>query len=80
MNAVGNTDDLAARVAELIHADATSGSGAWDELDGPDATLTQVSGYHTVIIAHPEYDDTGNPVPKSGTVTVITVETFHALV
>ena len=61
-------DSMASRIAEQIWRDATSGSGAWDELDGPGATLTQVSGVSSasmVLIPHPEYDDdTGNPVPS----------------
>jgi hypothetical protein len=64
-------ETFAFRVADLIDAEAHSGSGSWDELHGPDAVLTQVSNDKYAITIPTEYDDEGNP---SEHVCVITVE------
>lgn len=41
--------NLAQRVAELIDADAHSGRGAWDEVNGPDAELISESDTKQII-------------------------------
>jgi hypothetical protein len=51
----------AQQVAELILANATSGSASWDELNGPDATLRKIHDHKFLIeIEQPDYDS-GNP-------------------
>jgi hypothetical protein len=64
------TVSFAQQIAELIHAEAQSGSAFWDELNGPSAVLAQEGDKHTVTIPL-GYDDQDNPTTR---VCVITVE------
>lgn len=62
---------FAQRVAEQIDAEAHSGSGFWDELNGPEATMVKVSDIKYVITIPQEYDEDGE---ETDHVCVITVE------
>lgn len=62
---------FAQRVAEQIDAEAHSGSGSWDELNGPEATMVKVSDIKYVITIPQEYDEDGE---ETDHVCVITVE------
>lgn len=64
-------DTIAKQVAELIHAEAQSGSAYWDELNGPNARLTQIH-VHKYVIRLPKTNDEGEPDWSNG--TTITVE------
>ncbi len=64
---------FAQRVAELIDAEAHSGSGSWDELHGPSAQLHQISPTKFIIAIPQEYGEDGEPNLQ---VCVITVENF----
>jgi hypothetical protein len=57
-------ETFAQQVAELIHAETQSGSGSWDELNGPDSVLTQVSEneYRITIPGEYQNDGMGGPV------------------
>lgn len=64
-------ESFAKRVAEQIDAEAHSGSAFWDELNGPDATMAQVSDDKYVITIPQQYDEDGN---ETDHVCLITVE------
>lgn len=62
---------FAQRIAEQIVAEATSGSGCWDELNGPSAVLRQYSDTRFTITIPQEYDEDGEPTDH---VCLITIE------
>lgn len=64
---------FAQRVAEQIDCEAHSGSGYWDELGGPDATLVKISENKYTITFPREYADDDDEEP-TGESCVITVE------
>jgi hypothetical protein len=66
-------DTLAKQVAELIYAEAQSGSASWDELHGPSARLTQIH-VHKFVIRLPGYDEETDDYSWSKNSTTITVE------
>jgi hypothetical protein len=53
---------VAREVAELIHAETRSGSGAWDELNGPESLLIEVSDGKQIVMLPVVYDDEDQPV------------------
>jgi hypothetical protein len=61
----------AKEIAENILSDAQSGSGKWDEVNGPSAEMRQVSESKYEITIPQEYDEDGN---ETDHVTLITVE------
>jgi hypothetical protein len=66
-------ENMARKVAELIHAEAQSGNASWDELNGPDAAVMTRPDQATQVIFLPaEYD--GDGPRKDGAICVITVE------
>jgi hypothetical protein len=64
---------VAQEVAELIHADAQSGSASWDEVGGPSAVLTQVSPTKYTVALPARYTDEDEDQP-TGATCLITVE------
>lgn len=62
---------FAQRVAEQIDAEAHSGSGFWDELNGTSAVLSEVSDTKYTITIPQEYDEDDEPTDN---VCMITVE------
>lgn len=67
---------LAQQVAELIHAEAQSGSAYWDELNGPDAVLTRISPARYTVALPAQYgdDDEDDPAGPSCLITIESTE------
>lgn len=57
-------------IAEAIHADATSGSAVWDELNGPSAKLEQQGDDKYVITIPQEYDENDEPTSYVARITI----------
>lgn len=63
--------NFAQQVAEQIDAEAHSGSGFWDELNGPSATLQRISDDKFTISFPQQWDADDQP---TGAVCLVTVE------
>ena len=70
-------ETFAKRVAELILAESQSGSASWDELNGPNSLLTQVSENEYRITLPGEYENDGPVYWWGSKMCQITVKSYE---